>query len=159
MLLEIYKNLKTVLNTIDSIQYIDWFNDQYSGTIHTVPAVFIEFPNPLLFETLSKEMSQADLTVKLHIVSKALSSQTGSIQEGVLIAHENINNAVFKALQGVSLFIMGLEIHNSLNRTNYEHHQYMKGWLVTTQEFECELYQYELPETTESKPEAEINSI
>ena len=53
MLLEAYRAIKTELeNKTTGIKLIDWFNDQYNGTIHTVPAVFVEFPKPLQFETL-----------------------------------------------------------------------------------------------------------
>ena len=94
MLLKVYKNLKATLNTTGSIKHIGWFNDQYSGTIHTTPAIFIEFPNALQFETMSKNLAQAALTVRIHTVNKAVSNQAGEIDEGVLLLHENINNFI-----------------------------------------------------------------
>ena len=159
MLLKIYKNLKATLNTIGSINHIGWFNDQYSGTIHTTPAIFIEFPNALQFETMSKDLAQAALTVRIHIVNKAVSAQDGEISEGVLLSHENLNSFIYGSLQGLSQYDAGLEVHNSLNRVTYEHHQYMKGWLVTTQDFEAEIYQHNEITTLETKPKAEIGFL
>jgi hypothetical protein len=143
MLLKPYKNLKSQLSDIEGIKLIDWFNDQYAGTIHTEPAIFIEFPVALKFETKSKQIQQAPFVVRVHMVTKAIQKQDNSILESVIDSHFASCEAIYYKLQGYRYAENDKLIHNSLARTEFMHHQYMQGWMISTQDFECMLYQHE----------------
>lgn len=149
MLLDAYKAIKAKLladvNTPEEvIKLIDWFNDQYSGTIHTAPAVFVEFPVPLKLKTLRGGFQQAPLTVRIHVATKALSDQAKKIHENKLQEHENLVEKVYKSLHGFGAsYSNGKKLFISLDRFDLTHHQYIKGWLMTTQDFQSQIYQHE----------------
>lgn len=156
MLLEAYQSIKTQIEAkVPGIKYTDWFNDQYSGTIHTAPACFIEFPNPLEFKTLRREFQQAQFTVRIHLASKAYSDQAKRIDPALIAEHENLTQQIFYAISGLGAMYNPSQIlFTSLQRTSYEHHQYMKGWLMTTQDFVSLIYQHH-----QTEPTGEINTI
>lgn len=156
MLLKPYNYLKNQLSSIAEIKLIDWFNDQYSGTIHTAPAVFIEFPGNLRFETLRKNVQQAPFIARIHTISKVLMNADNSIDAASIQLHENINDAIYARLQGCRLIDTDRLLCNSLSRSVYEHHQYLQGWMVTTQDFESVIYQHEVPAITIPRPDVEI---
>jgi hypothetical protein len=147
MLLKPYQNLKSQLSSISGIKLIEWFNDQYAGTIHAAPAIFVEFLGELRFETVSKQTQQAAFTARIHLASKAISKQDGSIDDSLVSAHFGLCDEIYKLLQGHRAMNVDKLMFNSLSRSAFEHHQYMKGWLVTTQDFEGMLYQLKTVET------------
>ncbi len=140
------------------MKIIDWFNDQYAGVIHAEPAIFIEFPDALEFETLRQDVQQAEFTIRIHLASKAIQKQDRTISEDVIETHFNICDKIYYKLQGYRLQEGDMLIFNSLARTNYEHHQYMQGWMVTTQDFEGVIYQDERQQQTVKQPEFKIRT-
>jgi len=156
MLLKPYKNIKDRLSGVTGVKHIDWFNDQYSGIIHTAPAVFIEFPNPLIFETLNETIQQAPLLVRVHTASKVLSEKDKSINELQVETHFAICNEIFKLLQGYRGTDGELLIFNSLLRTQFLHHQYLKNWMISTQDFAGMLYEHGITRDVITRPEAFI---
>jgi hypothetical protein len=122
---------------------LEWFNDQYSSTIHAVPAVFVEFMGPLKFETMRHKAQQAPMVVRIHLVSKVLMQQDHSIAETSIAAHDALSEAIYEALQGFSAQTDEGILFGSLTREDYELHQYLKGWMVTTQDFAGMLYRHQ----------------
>ncbi len=157
MLLKTYQKIKQKLSVIPEVKLLTWFNDQYEGTIHTVPAIFIEFPNELLLETLSKKNQQAPLTVRIHTVSKLISETDGSINETDIESHEAINDQVYNLLHGLVAKENDKLIFNSLARTRYLQHQYLQGWYVTTQDFEGIIYENQIEQTLTTIPKPVVN--
>lgn len=156
MLLEPYQKLKEKLTGINLVKKIDYFNDQYSGILHTIPVLFIEFPETLRFETISKQQQQADFKARIHVVSKVMQNADKSIDENSIGQHFTICNDVFFRLQGYRADDGTRLIFNSLTRTVFEHHQEMQGFMVTTQDFEGIIYAY-LPELQKiGRPDVEI---
>jgi len=145
MLLDAYNALSAKLTTdVSEIKLIDWFNDQYSGTIHTVPAVFVEFPVPLKFKTLRGGFQTAPFIVRIHVVTKALADASKTIDPALLQIHETIVYKVYKSIHGFGAsYTNEKKLFTSLNRFDLTHHQYIKGWLMTTQDFQSEIYQHE----------------
>lgn len=156
MLLKLYQNLKNQLLTINDVKIIEWFNDQYAGTIHAAPAIFIEFPGQIRFETLRKQTQQAPFIARIHMVSKAIMKQDMSIDESLVSAHFDSCEQIYQLLQGHRAVDGDNLLFNSLSRSVFEHHQYMKGWLVTTQDFEAMLYQFSPAGIITDKPDLEI---
>jgi len=144
MLYEAYKAIETELAKITEIKLVDWFNDQYQGTIHTVPAAFVEFPAPLRFKTLRNGFQMAPFTVRIHTVSKALSDISKKIPDDLLTEHDELVESVFTGIHRLSANIEnGKRIFDPLERTDLQHHQYISGWLMTTQDFTSNIYQHE----------------
>ena len=144
MLLQPFLKIKDKLTAdVAGIKFVDWFNDQYAGTIHTAPAVFVEFPTELRFQTLRAQFQQSPFTVRIHLATKALADQTKHINPQLIEQHEIMTDEIYYALQGFGTQLSPTQkLFESLGRTAYKHHQYMQGWLVTTQDFESRIYQH-----------------
>lgn len=160
MLLQAYENIKTRIEAETAlIKHIDWFNDQYSGTIHTVPAVFVEFPTQLQFRTLRGQFQQSPFTVRIHLVTKALADQAKRIDPTLIQNHEELTQIIYYALQGYwAMLSPQQKLFDSLGRTAYQHHQYMRGWLVTTQDFESRIYQHQQIKPTHKIDDMAVNA-
>jgi hypothetical protein len=159
MLLTPYRALKSQLSQISGIKLIDWFNDQYAGTIHTAPAIFVEFPNQLRFETLRKGVQQAPFLVRVHMVSKVIMKQDNSVEEIKVEQHFTSCDAIYNRLQGLRHIESEKLVFNSLSRSAFEHHQYLKGWMITTQDFESMIYQHVAKGEIVARPQVEINKV
>lgn len=146
MLLKAYNALQTKLNDIPNIKHLDWFNDQYAGTIHAAPGIFIEFKDPLIMETLSKGVQQAPFSTTIHVYSKVVPQQDKSLDLVKIAEHFEIVQEVYSRLHGFRANDGDNLLFNSLSRKAYQHHQYMQGWFVTTQDFESIIY--DIAETT-----------
>lgn len=159
MLLKVFNHLKSQLSEAlgADVKLIDWFNDQYSGTIHATPAVFVEFVGQLKFETTAKQYQQSAFTVRVHLASTGIMKQDNTIDSDIVQAHFDITEKIYFALQGLRVIDAGKMVFNSLGRTTFEHHQYMQGWMITTQDFEGMIYQHEKQkQKLETAPEPEI---
>lgn len=143
MLLPVYNALQTKLDGIQDVKHLDWFNDQYAGTIHAEPGIFIEFPDDIPMATVRKATQQGDLTIRIHVYSKLVPMQDKSLDKSIIEKHFAIVQEVFKRLQGFRAESGDNLLFNSMNRTIFQHHQYMEGWFVTTQDFETMLYEME----------------
>ena len=153
MLLKVYNALQTRLNSIPEVKLIDWFNDQYAGTIHAEPGIFIEFPEPILWETLRQQTQQGKLIVRVHAYSKVIAMQDKNLNTDAIDKHFTITQAIFACLQGFRQPDGDHLLFNSMMRTNLTHHQYMQGWFITTQDFECNIYDIQqLPSTQKPLP-------
>ena len=70
--------------------------------------------------------------------------------------HENFVESVYNSLHGFGAsYAPEKKLFNSLNRFDLTHHQYMKGWLMTTQDFSTTIYQH-FDEITGTIDELEI---
>ena len=159
MLLTPYRALRSQLSQVSGIKLVDWFNDQYSGTIHTAPAIFIEFPNQLRFETLRKGVQQASFLARIHMVSKVIMKQDSSVEEDRVEQHFISCNEIYNRLQGLRHLENEKLVFNSLSRSAFEHHQYLKGWMITTQDFEGMIYQHVEAGQTIERPQVEIKAL
>jgi hypothetical protein len=159
MLLPVYNQIKQTLTAITAIKLIDWFNAQYDGIIHTSPCIFIEFPEQLNFQTLSRDVQQAELKIGIHLVSKVMSAQDKSIDEASIAAHDVNCNEIYKLIQGKRDNTGDWLQYNSLNRTGYRHYHDLQGWFVTVQDFECMIYQKSVKDMiTIARPEVVVSS-
>ena len=136
MLYAIYTAIKQHLTTADTdavIKAIEWYNVQYESTIVSTPRVFIEFPEPLKFDQLSKDARRTPVKVRLHVVSQAVTGQDGQISDDIVEDHEAVATMVYNAIEGFRLETQGLA---SLHLSAWQHWHRYKGWLVTFVEFE-----------------------
>jgi len=150
MIVEAFQKLEEqIQNNTTGIKLLDWFNDQYQGIIHTSPAVFIEFPEPLPARTNRFQFQVLDFTVRIHLVNALKTDNSKKFDINVLKNHEAQTEQIYYALQGFRADYEPQKIlFDSLMRTVFEHHHYLKGWLVTTQDFKSRIYQHQAPQTT-----------
>jgi hypothetical protein len=133
MLYPIYAAIKNQLTTADGeavLKGIEWYNVQYEATIATTPRVFVEFPDLLQFAQLSKDARRAPVKVRLHVVTQAIPTADGVIDDATAQAHEAVAEMVYGAIDGYKP--TGL---SSLQLTGWQHWHKYKGWMVTFVEF------------------------
>jgi hypothetical protein len=73
MYINYYNAIKTRINQrLNTIKTVDWFNDQYNRYQETkapiLPAVYVEFANPLQWETKGDGLQTAPAQITLHLV-------------------------------------------------------------------------------------------
>jgi len=95
--------------------------------------------------------------VRVHAFSKLVAMQDKSFDKTVISAHFDLVNEIYRLLQGFSAdYDDGNKLFNSMMRTGSEHHQYMQGWFVTTQDFSSIVYDIEPDMQTVVRPPVEI---
>ena len=134
MLYNTFKDIKDKLATIAGIKAIQWFNAQYDGIIHTQPVIFIEFPDKLNFEKLTKTDRKAQIVIRIHLVSSAVADAGNCIPDDIIEAHENLGHLVIEKLENVPVaFQAGFT--RELEHTGWQHYHKYKGWMITFIEF------------------------
>ncbi len=112
---------------------VEWYNVQYEGTMIHENGFFVEFPEKLGFEQISKEDRRAPVKIRLHAYSKALQTQDG-ISDAQTLAHEAIAMQAKNLLDG---FAPANGACKRLTLTGWQHWHRWKGWMVTFVEFEA----------------------
>ena len=70
----VFNYIKNTLAENTSFKLITWYNNQDTeGIIHAMPAVFIQFPEPMDIQQLHGQIQQAPLTFSVFLLSKVLS--------------------------------------------------------------------------------------
>jgi hypothetical protein len=138
MLFPIYTAVKNQLTTSDvdaKLKGIEWYNVQYEGVITNAPRVFIEFPDALKFDEISKDARRSPLRIRLHVVTQAIAGTDGAIPDTTAEEHE----AIAKLVEGwIDTFIPqenGSNLTSMLRLTGWQHFHKYKGWMVTFLEF------------------------
>lgn len=145
MFLKPYQIIKSALGNIDGISLITWYNNQIdAGVLHTAPAILIEFPNDLVAETLNRQNQQAELIIRVHLVSKIHTDKDGSVADVMMIAHQQLADLIFDELQGLHFDDASGAVINSMMRVGVRLDMNAPGWAVTWQDFMCELYLHEV---------------
>jgi hypothetical protein len=140
MLYNIYTAIKAQIDAVDTantIKGVEWYNAQYEGTIANTPRVFIEFPDPLNFEQLSKDARRSELLVRLHVVTQAMAATDGAVPDTQAQAHETTALLVLGAIDGFTPLKTGAKLTTRLELTGWQHFHKHKGWMVTFVEFGC----------------------
>ena len=148
MLNQVFKLIKQKLSDIEGIKIIDWFNDQYGGIIHTEPGIFLEFVGTIQTRQMSKEVDEYDVRLRVHLYSKLIMKEDKSFDEAKIDKHFELVEQIYQRLQGYWYESEEMKI-NSLQRVEMEHHQYLRGWFVTTQDYAFVVYRRRLGELIE----------
>lgn len=137
MLKDIYTAVKSHLNEEDSegtIKGIEWYNVQYESTIASTPRIFVEFPEPLKIDAISKDARRTPVKIRLHVVTQAITGTDGTIPDAVVDAHEQIATW---AKDAIDHFTPPDGCTRQMNLTSWQHWHKYKGWMVTFVEFEA----------------------
>lgn len=140
MLYDIYSAIKTRLNAADTgseLKGIEWYNVQYEGSIPTTPRVFIEFPEKMSFDQVSKQTRRTPLRVRCHVVTQALSGTDGVIADTLPLDHEDKAYLVLDALDKFTPEKAGIALTSPMQFSGWQHFHKHKGWMVTFVEFDC----------------------
>lgn len=132
MLNPIYKPIKAELNTIDDCMDVQWFNMQYEGQMPYERGYFIEFPDQLDFEQISKDAQRSDLRVRIHAYTK-VAGDTDGIPDSAVDEHETFALAAKDKLKGFK----PTDKTTLLRFRGWKHHHKWKGWMVTFVDFTC----------------------
>jgi hypothetical protein len=131
MLYPIYSFIKTRLASLNLPQ--EWYNVQYEETMINESGLFVEFPEPLKFDAVSKDMRRAPVKIRIHIYSKAIRTTDG-IPDALVQAHEALADQVQNLLDG---FTPANSSCGRLTFNGWQHWHRWKGWMVTFVEFEA----------------------
>jgi hypothetical protein len=137
MLNPIYKAIKQQLNAEDDEQClkgIEWYNVQYESTIASTPRIFVEFPEPLKIDAISKEARRTPVKIRLHVVTQAITGTDGTIDDSVVDTHEEIATW---AKDAIDHFTPADGCTRQMNLSGWQHWHKYKGWMVTFVEFEA----------------------
>lgn len=140
MFYDIYSAIKGQIATADedsTIKGVEWYNAQYEGTIANTPRVFIEFPDKLPFDQISKEARRTDMLVRLHVVTQAIASADGTVPDSTAQTHETTAMLVMNAIDNFTPEKDGAKLTTRLIFNGWQHWHKYKGWMVTFVEFTC----------------------
>jgi hypothetical protein len=154
MLYKFFNSIATRLSSgVSALEGVEWFNDQYNGTILKAPMAFVEFPEPIPVEEVSKDLTRSEMTVRIHVVSKVLTKVDNTVPDQAVIDHEDVVVAVRDQLRGYtltetiltvipedppepeSILSETLDISNKLNWRRVQHFHKFQGWMVTTLDY------------------------
>lgn len=113
----------------EGLQDIQWFNNQYEGTIHVAPCLFVEFA-PLVINRQTKRSNTTGSGIRLHVVSVVLSESDGCVPDVDIRRHEALAHRVLEAVEDTRLAFMEEETL-PLRLTGWTHHHNYNGWMVT----------------------------
>ncbi len=73
MYIDYFNSVQTLINSnLNSIKTVDWYNNQYTRTEQLkatdYPAVYVEFENPMRWETGGDGLQYADTSITFHLV-------------------------------------------------------------------------------------------
>jgi len=154
MLYKFFNAIATQLSSqVAALTGVEWFNAQYDGTILKTPVCYIEFPEPINPEEVSKDLQRATITVRLHTVSKVITKIDNTVPDQAVIDHETIAIAVRDCMRGqlltqtTSVVVPETEtdleeivsttvnISSRLRWVRWQHFHKFQGWMVTTCDF------------------------
>jgi len=137
MLNTIYKAIKQQLtdnDTASKLKGIEWYNVQYDSTIANTPRIFIEFPEPLNFEAISREARRSKIRIRLHVVSQAITENDGTIPDTVGDEHEDVALWAQGVVDG---FTPADGSCQRITFNTWQHWHKYRGWMVTFLEFDA----------------------
>jgi hypothetical protein len=151
MLNDIYQEVKSALQAITGSYPVEWFNMQYEGVIIHENGFFVEFPEALLFDQLTKDIRRTPIKIRVHVYSKVINTADG-IADADVAAHEEIALEALDALDKQELIktttippvVEGGQptytyetLCTRLQFRGWQHWHKWKGWMVTYVDFEC----------------------
>jgi len=138
MLNEIYKDIKGQLNVISASEDCQWYNVQYEQTGWAFRmGFFVEFPEPLQFDDISKMKRRSNLKIRVHAYTQNIVTTGEGITDAEVEEHEAF------ALQALDILDQHIPKSNDENLTTklifrgWQHWHRYQGWMITMLEFDC----------------------
>lgn len=138
MLYPIYKAVEAELKKIPELKDVQWYNAQYEGTIHTHPVAFVEFPDEVDIDHVSKSLEEGFVRIRVHVASKVIGRMDTAVPDIAIQQNEDIATEVKGHLKGL-VPVWGAQVATRLKWVGWQHYHRWKGWMVTFVSFECKV--------------------
>lgn len=115
---------------VPALKAVQWFNMQYEATITQSPVAFIEFPDDSPADHASKDLTRLPVAIRVHVVSKVISSADGSVPDTAIQQAEALAASVRATLTG----FRPAEC-KPLRFTGWRHWQRFNGFMITYVDF------------------------
>lgn len=139
----LYKYFSSIRASILEVSDVDvvWFNDQYNaGTIVKNKVSFIEFPERIIVDSVSKDAQRVTLPIRVHVVSRVMTKPDLDIPDAEIISHESLTDELLSLLRGMQLLDQeGDAISSPIIWRGIQHWHRLQGWMVTWLEFDCKV--------------------
>jgi len=155
----VYQFLKTRLSAIPELKLVTWWNGQTADTIiHTTPAAYIQFPNPMPMRTMGGgAMQNTDILIRIVLVSSLLMTNEGTINDTVMEPHEELALRIYERLQRNGFeFGTGDTGLSSINIISAQLDMNTPGIVATVQDFSAILMQRDRKAYIEVSPSLSI---
>lgn len=125
-----YQAIQMALQSVDGLEEVQWYNNQFEGLIGAVPVVYVEF-DPLLINKATKMVSQTEIGIHLHVVTEVDGAQAGFISDQLVEEHFALVDEVLECTEGYTLPFDGGSAR-PLQLVGWTPQYKYNGWLVTT---------------------------
>lgn len=135
MLYNVYTQIKNALLDLNKKSVIQWFNNQYEGSMPASDLFliqFLEFP----IKQATKELKRAKLIVNVHVVSRITSNPDGSISDTLAMSHDARVESVRNALDAYALTNPVTSKQTALDLIGWFPQKSSAGFLVTILQFD-----------------------
>lgn len=137
MYIDYFNAIKTFLNTnLSTVKTVDWFNDQYNRyedlKAQSFPAAYIEFVDPLKWETNGNKLQSARSRIKVHLVIFDIADAPN---KGL-----NLGKDLFKAMHGLVLVNDDEQLSTELVRVESDLNTTFDQLKIIEMVFETTLY-------------------
>ncbi len=146
----LYKSIRRGIMDLAVVENVDWFNGYEAVQLHEV-GCFVEFPDEINFEEISKSDTRADLRVRVHIYTKVLRDVDGYIPQAEGEAHDTLALLVRDQLRNKALAVADGDFYalnfdeddfyvfdetpeqlcKRLRFAGWRHWHYYKGYMIT----------------------------
>jgi len=132
MTYDIYKAIKDrITEQISEFRSVEKYVGQLDGTIHAEPACYIQFPDPIDVTEISKQTSRNPITIKVHVVSKAMRDTDSVVDDVQVRAHDALSAKIITELAAFQLTKSDAALCTKMLYKQYEESTEYPGWLVT----------------------------
>lgn len=131
MFYNLFKEIQTAVGIgAPALKAVQWFNMQYEATITQSPVAFVEFPDDSPADHASKDLTRLPVSIRVHVVSKVISSADGTIPDTAIQQAEALAASVRTALTGLKP-----PECKPLRFTGWRHWQRYQGFMITYVDF------------------------
>lgn len=146
LLKAIYQVLKAHLANVPNVEDVDWYLGQYSqddsgSILYATPSLYIEF-RPIDWKTLPNKVQRGVLSFIVHTVTDSVYDDDERFLDSQFDHLQLVDN-VFAALEGKRFSNSGKTILETIVRRSVTPDHNLEGIIVTTQEFQSVVFNYE----------------
>lgn len=155
---ELYRVLeKHLTDNVPELNLVDWDLAQYEqdgeDAVRTTPALYIGY-REIEWRTHNRYTQRGVMRMRITLVSQTAYGDRNDMTDVTHINHPGIERKVYRALQGRRFNLSDVPGVNldegdtdvvlieTINRTMQEPHSTLSNFVVTTQEFECVIFDY-----------------
>jgi len=100
----IFKSVRRGIMDLAGVEDVDWFNGYEAVQLHE-QGCFVEFPDEILFEPVTKSLTRANLRVRVHVYNKVIRDVDGYIAQPESEQHDTLALLVRDQLRNKTLAV------------------------------------------------------